>query len=223
MNDIERQRKLETDAIQDGVARYAESFKYHLATGAKPVNDLLAIALRWVSVPMGHKQVIYSRASEKLPPYVIPMMCLSGEKMALIALGAMFNAISRSEPKPVRIKTADHKLLIYKEDETRKIDPRKQMDGITAHLVHSFDAAHMMRTANRLYAEGIRHFVMVHDSYGVHAADIDTLNRILREEFVDIYSEPVLKNFLNELRKANPGVKQDLTEADLELPFPGRN
>jgi DNA-directed RNA polymerase len=45
---------------------------------------------------------------------------------------------------------------------------------------------------------------MVHDSYGVHACDVDLLNRILREEFVRIYSEPVLQNFLNEQKQANP-------------------
>ncbi len=50
---------------------------------------------------------------------------------------------------------------------------------------------------------------MVHDSFGVHACDVDHLNRILREEFVRIYSEPILQNFLNQLRAANP---------DLELP-----
>src|SRR5271170_3793455 len=72
--------------------------------------------------------------------------------------------------------------------------------------LHSFDAAHMMRTIHRLLAEGLRHFAMVHDSFGVHACDVDTLNRVLREEFVRIYSEPVLQNFLDELRKANPDV-----------------
>jgi DNA-directed RNA polymerase len=45
---------------------------------------------------------------------------------------------------------------------------------------------------------------MVHDRYGVHACDVDLLNRVLREEFVPIYSEPVLQNFLNQLRAANP-------------------
>jgi DNA-directed RNA polymerase len=45
---------------------------------------------------------------------------------------------------------------------------------------------------------------MVHDSFGVHAADIDLLNRVLREEFVRIYSEPVLVNFLREQLLANP-------------------
>src|SRR5690349_12375889 len=47
---------------------------------------------------------------------------------------------------------------------------------------------------------------MVHDSYGVHACDVDLLNRVLREEFVRIYSEPVLQNFLDQQRKAHPGI-----------------
>jgi hypothetical protein len=93
---------------------------------------------------------------------------------------------------------------------TRKINSRRQVDGIVAHLVHSLDAAHMMLTINRLEAEGVHHFAMVHDSFGVHAADIDVLHRVLREEFVRIYSEPVLQKFLNEQREVHPGV--DLPE-----------
>lgn len=112
-------------------------------------------------------------------------------------------------PKKARIKTKDGSFVIYIEDETSKIDVRRQVDGIVAHLVHSLDAAHMMLTVNRLHALGIRHFAMVHDSFGVHAADVDLLHRVLREEFVRIYSEPVLQNFLNEQRAANP---------DLDLP-----
>jgi DNA-directed RNA polymerase len=109
-------------------------------------------------------------------------------------------------PKEVRLIAADRSLLIYQVDEKRKISAQKQVNGIAANLVHSMDGAHMMLTTNRLYAAGIRHFAMVHDSYGVHAADVDLLNRLLREEFVRIYSEPVLQNFLDQLRKANPGI-----------------
>jgi len=47
---------------------------------------------------------------------------------------------------------------------------------------------------------------MVHDSYGVHACDIDDLNRVLREEFVGMYSEPVMMKFFKEQWKANLGV-----------------
>jgi len=67
------------------------------------------------------------------------------------------------EPKAQRIATSDRTLIVYQEDETRKIDSRKQANGIVAHLVHSQDAAHMMFTVNRLHAEGIRHFAMVHE------------------------------------------------------------
>ena len=111
------------------------------------------------------------------------------------------------EAKKVRVRSADRSLVLYKDDGAWRIDGRKQVDGIVAHLVHSFDAAHMMRTVNRLYAEGLRYFAMVHDSYGVHACDVDLLHRILREEFVRIYSEPVLPNFLNEQRAAYPFIE----------------
>jgi DNA-directed RNA polymerase len=110
------------------------------------------------------------------------------------------------EPRRKRLSTFDRSLVIYKEDPRRKISAMKQANGIVAHLVHSFDAAHMILTVNRLYAEGIQHFAMVHDSFGVHAADVDLLNRILREEFVRIYSEPVLQRFLDEQRRANPDI-----------------
>jgi DNA-directed RNA polymerase len=110
------------------------------------------------------------------------------------------------EPKTLRVATSDRTFVLYQQDETRKIDARKQADGIVAHLVHSFDAAHMMLTVNRLHAEGVRHFAMVHDSFGVHACDIDLLHQTLREEFVRIYSQAVLPNFLREQLKANPNM-----------------
>jgi DNA-directed RNA polymerase len=60
------------------------------------------------------------------------------------------------EPKTLRVATADRTFVLYEQDERRKIDVRKQADGIVAHFVHSFDAAHMMLTVYRLYAEGER-------------------------------------------------------------------
>lgn len=34
----------------------------------------------------------------------------------------------------------------------------------------------------------------VHDSFWTHACDVDRMNRILREKFVELYSYPVLEN-----------------------------
>jgi hypothetical protein len=34
----------------------------------------------------------------------------------------------------------------------------------------------------------------VHDSFWVHACDVDQMNQILREQFVELYSMPILEN-----------------------------
>lgn len=34
----------------------------------------------------------------------------------------------------------------------------------------------------------------VHDSYWTHACDVDEMNRILREKFVELYEIPILEN-----------------------------
>src|SRR5438094_9987071 len=78
-----------------------------------------------------------------------------------------------------------------------------------AHLVHTLAATHMTMTVTRLLRDGLYHFAMVHDSLCVHAGDLDVLNRALREEFVRIYSEPVLQNFFKELWE---------THRDVDLP-----
>ena len=34
----------------------------------------------------------------------------------------------------------------------------------------------------------------VHDSFWTHAADVDKMNQILRERFVELYKQPILEN-----------------------------
>lgn len=36
----------------------------------------------------------------------------------------------------------------------------------------------------------------VHDSYWTHACDVDEMNRILREKFVELYEAPILENVM---------------------------
>ena len=46
VKDIDRQMKLEADAVHDGLLRYAQSYEYQLATDSKPVRDLLGHCLK---------------------------------------------------------------------------------------------------------------------------------------------------------------------------------
>ena len=78
------------------------------------------------------------------------------------------------------------------------IDRNKQKNTIAPNFIHSLDAAHMMLTLHRLQSEGLHHFSVVHDSYAVHACDIPSMRRALKEEFVGMYRKPLLEKFLDE-------------------------
>jgi len=77
------------------------------------------------------------------------------------------------------------------------LDRRKQRSTIAPNVVHALDAAHLMLTVRRLHTEGLRHFAVIHDSYGVHACDVTHLRRVLREEFVRMYRAPLLVQFID--------------------------
>ncbi|KAI9679312.1 MAG: DNA-directed RNA polymerase [Caeruleum heppii] len=78
--------------------------------------------------------------------------------------------------------------------EPRAFDPiskRKQLQAFAPNFVHSLDATHMLLSALKCDQEGMT-FAAVHDSFWTHAADIDKMNDILRDTFVQIHSEDVI-------------------------------
>jgi DNA-directed RNA polymerase, mitochondrial len=109
------------------------------------------------------------------------------------------------------IQTAIGKMRLNDRDPSLPLDREAQANAIVANLVQSLDAAHMMATVNNLRKKDLRHFEMVHDSYAVHACDVEAMNDALREEFVRLYQNDVLKDFLERQRSANP---------DIDLPDP---
>ena len=93
-NDIELQKKLEADAVRDGLLRYAKSYEYHSATDFKPVRDLLADCLNPLADVIRSEQLkLKTSQGQKLEKYVIPLASVHAEPVALITLGIMFNAI----------------------------------------------------------------------------------------------------------------------------------
>ena len=77
-----------------------------------------------------------------------------------------------------------------------KINRHRQVNGIAPNFVHSLDACHLMKTVMGANDEcGIDSFSVVHDSFGTHACDVEQLGMVLREKFVELYSEDVLENF----------------------------
>ena len=101
-----------------------------------------------------------------------------------------------------RVKTAINGKLVYfrVNQETDKLDRRKQSSGIAPNYVHSCDAAHLMLTVVRAKQAGIRSFACVHDSFGCPAGDVEDLYRIVRESFFEMYDTvDVLGSFRDEI------------------------
>lgn len=100
-----------------------------------------------------------------------------------------------------------------------KLAPRKLANTVAPSFVHSLDAAHLQLTVSAAVEEGIDAFAVVHDSFGVHAADIPRFSRIIREEFVLMYEQhDVLEEFLE---TALPLISEELQAEIPPLPEKG--
>ena len=99
-----------------------------------------------------------------------------------------------------RIKTT-----LAHQSETATIDSKKSIAGIAPNFIHSLDASHLALTLRACLKNGITDFMMIHDSFGCHAADTTAMNRILREEFIQMYSENFLQDFHEQVKGQLPG------------------
>jgi DNA-directed RNA polymerase len=92
----------------------------------------------------------------------------------------------------------------YSDDEA--ISPRKQKSGISPNYVHSLDAACLTKTVIECNKQGIWDFAMIHDSYGTHATNCPTLNKTLREQYLNVFEVDQLEALLHQLSGANPEI-----------------
>ncbi|CAN1826580.1 DNA-directed RNA polymerase 2A (Fragment) [Linum perenne] len=99
------------------------------------------------------------------------------------------------------IKTSLQVLTLQRE--TEKIMAKRQKTAFPPNFVHSLDGSHMMMTALACRKAGLN-FAGVHDSFWTHACDVDQLNMILREKFVELYEAPILENLLESFEESFP-------------------
>lgn len=110
----------------------------------------------------------------------------------------------------IKINTIMQQLIVSVPDDGVPVQPGKQVAGFAPNWIHSLDATHMMMTATACRQQGIA-FAGVHDSFWTHAADVDTLNHALRDQFVRLHAPHQAQRLVDELRLKHP---------DLELPDP---
>ncbi|XP_022702561.1 DNA-directed RNA polymerase, mitochondrial-like [Varroa jacobsoni] len=78
-------------------------------------------------------------------------------------------------------------------DHSSKPNVKKQRNAFPPNFIHSIDSSHMMLTAIHSQAAGIS-FASVHDCFWTHPSTVETMNRLCREQFVALHSEPILEN-----------------------------
>lgn len=94
-----------------------------------------------------------------------------------------------SKGRPIKTTLEGKKRYYTVAEETVKLCVGDIKRGISPNVLHSCDSAHMMRTVNLAVEAGIDSFQMIHDSYGTHAGDAEKLSVLLRQAFVEMYTE----------------------------------
>lgn len=120
-----------------------------------------------------------------------------------------YNKTSKRE-----IKTVLGDVILRVENPKLGLDARRQAQSSAPNIIHSFDAAMLQLTVEKMAKEGHTDFAMIHDSYGMHACAIEDLNAALRLSALEIFQEDQLQCFHEQM--------VELSGLDLpEPPAPG--
>lgn len=101
----------------------------------------------------------------------------------------------------VKLRCAGKRYRIYTPHQNGQIDKSRQTNGIAPNFIHSMDACHLQLTVCKCKDAGINHFTMIHDSYGCPMSQVDIMYKLVREAFIELYTEhDVLAEFKESLQ-----------------------
>jgi DNA-directed RNA polymerase len=81
-------------------------------------------------------------------------------------------------------------------DVTDKPALAEHLSAIGANWVHSYDASHMSLVINKL---DLPSFGAIHDSFSVHAGDVEELIYVTKSEFIKMYAKDIFANMREEI------------------------
>ena len=103
----------------------------------------------------------------------------------------------RNEAERVRTKLLGEQISAHllKDWEERQIDLQKAKTAASPNLIHSLDAALL----HLVFAEWDAPFTVIHDCVLGRSCDMDDMGSAIRDKFVEIYSQPILKDWSTQL------------------------
>ena len=108
-------------------------------------------------------------------------------------------AYLHTKSRRVKTRVGDVSIRVSLAATTDRINARRQSQALAPNWIHSLDAAALHLTVVSLQRSGVSSVVMIHDSYGAHAANMDVMASTLRDEFVQIYRTDVMAKFRDDV------------------------
>jgi DNA-directed RNA polymerase len=101
------------------------------------------------------------------------------------------------ELKPVQTRLLGQRMQTWlnKEWEDRQVDLNRSKTAASPNLIHSLDAALL----HLVFAEWTKPFTVIHDCVLGRSCDMDQMAFAIRDKFVEIYSQPILKQWSESL------------------------
>ncbi|EFC38178.1 predicted protein [Naegleria gruberi] len=90
------------------------------------------------------------------------------------------------------VKTVMQSITLADSSDKLPVSRTRQKSAFPPNYVHSLDSSHMFMTASACQKEGIE-FAAVHDSFWCNAGNVDRMNTIIREQFINLHSQPLLE------------------------------
>ena len=90
--------------------------------------------------------------------------------------------------KKVEITICKKRIFLVYREVTDKPAIHEITSGISPNYVHSMDASHMSLVINKLKDQDITSFGAIHDSFSVHADDVDQLLETTKDVFIKMYN-----------------------------------
>jgi len=97
------------------------------------------------------------------------------------------------------------------------INKQQQKNGIAPNLVHSLDATLMYLAVEKLREQGVNDFMLIHDSFGVPANDVEKLNVAVRESFVELFEANPLSSWVKQVMPEEAESVNDVMINSLDL------
>ncbi|CAO0798336.1 unnamed protein product [Mucor circinelloides] len=110
-----------------------------------------------------------------------------------------------------QIATLLQTIFIEDPDASRPVNALKQSTAFPPNFIHSLDATHMLMSAVACHKKGMS-FASVHDSYWTHACDVDGMNEVIRDQFIELHSQPIMENLIAEFNERYKDYRVPRTE-----------